>query len=341
MRKKIIFFISLTIILALIVGGYTVFSKIISQQPQEPFKKELVKKGEPPNLTLFYVGEVVGRISPCGWPSNPAGGLARRAYYIEAYRKVFPKSAVLFFDSGNMLEIMNNEAAEVKNEAFIYALNKIGWTAVNISENDIFGGYPKLKPFLQKANFAFLSSNLVYEKSNKPVFVDRLIIKRKLEKVGKIKIGVLSFTRNVATLWDSGGEERIKVADYYEVAKKLVPELRKNVDLLIVLARLEHRDVVRLAQEVKGIDIILATFGGERTIEPLKFNDTLVLFNGGEGKWLGELRLFIDKKKKIASYTNDYIFLTKDCPDDPEIAAFVSDIEKKIGESTKQRVIEH
>jgi len=225
------------------------------------------------------------------------------------------------------MEIMNNEAAEIKNEAFIYGLNKLGWTAVNVSENEMYAGLPKLKPFLQKANFAFLSSNLVYEKSNKPVFNDKLIIKRKLDKVGKIKIGILAFTRMVGSLWDSGSEERIKVSDYYEIANKLVPSLRKDVDLLIVLARLEHRDAVRLAQEVPGIDIILATFGGERSIEPLKFNNTLVLFNGGEGKFLGELRLFIDKNKKISSFKNDYRFLTKDVPDDPDILAFVSNMQ--------------
>ncbi len=237
-----------------------------------------------------------------------------------------------------MMEIMNNEAAEIKNEAFLYTLNKLGWTAVNVSENEMYAGLPKLIPFLQKANFAFLSSNLVYEKSNKPVFNDKLIIKRKLDKVGKIKIGILAFTRIVASLWDSGSEERIKVADYYEIANKIVPTLRKDVDLLIVLARLEHKDVVRLAQEVPGIDIILATFGGERSIEPLKFNNTLVLFNGGEGKFLGELRLFIDKNKKISSFKNDYIFLTKDVPDDPDILTFVSNIEKKIEELNKAKL---
>lgn len=338
--KKLIHFIIPLMILGLIFLGSTTgtFARVISQEKEEVIKKELVKKGESPNLTIFYLGDVIGRISPCGWPSNPAGGLARRANYINEYRKVFPKSAVLLLDTGNMMEIMNNEAAEIKNEAFLYTLNKLGWTAVNVSENEMYAGLPKLIPFLQKANFAFLSSNLVYEKSNKPVFNDKLIIKRKLDKVGKIKIGILAFTRIVASLWDSGSEERIKVADYYELANKIVPTLRKDVDLLIVLARLEHKDAVRLAQEVPGIDIILATFGGERSIEPLKFNNTLVLFNGGEGKFLGELRLFIDKNKKISSFKNDYIFLTKDVPDDPDILTFVSNIEKKIEELNKAKL---
>ncbi len=66
--KKLIHFIIPLMILGLIFLGSTTgtFARVISEEKEEVVKKELVKKGESPNLTIFYLGDVIGRISPCG-----------------------------------------------------------------------------------------------------------------------------------------------------------------------------------------------------------------------------------------------------------------------------------
>jgi len=65
--KKLIFIIPLMIICLILLGSYIgIYARVVLQEKEEPVKKELVKKGESPNLTIFYLGDVVGRISPCG-----------------------------------------------------------------------------------------------------------------------------------------------------------------------------------------------------------------------------------------------------------------------------------
>lgn len=250
---------------------------------------------------------------------------------------------MLQFDTGNLFD-NSADIAELKNDAYVYAFNKIGLTAMNVSEREMFVGIDKLNEFKKKTHFPLLSSNLVYETSKKPVFDQELVLKEKLDGVGTIKIGILAFTKNVpsnvSSTWQTSSGDKIKTDDFMEVAKKMIPDLRKKVDLLIVLARLEHQEAVNLATEIPGIDIILATFGGERSTEPIKIKDTIVFYNGYEGKWLGELRLVIDKKKKMKTFENDFIFLTKDYPEDPEMAQYVSDTQGKIQQSYNKRAEE-
>jgi len=235
----------------------------------------------------------------------------------------------------------NSDIAEIKNDTYSEAFNKLGLTAMNISEREMFVGYEKLNDFKKKAKFNVISSNIVFDASNKPVFATELILKEKVDKIGIVKIGILGFTRAIPSTWQTAAGDKIKTADVIEVAKKMVPELSKKVDLLIVLARLEHQETVNLATEVSGIDVILATYGGERTTaEPFKVKDTLVFYNGYEGKWLGELRLVLDKKKKISASENNYIFFTKEYTDDPEMAKIVNTAQEKISAFYQKRAEE-
>ncbi|OGF68198.1 MAG: hypothetical protein A2Y62_05405 [Candidatus Fischerbacteria bacterium RBG_13_37_8] len=202
----------------------------------------------------------------------------------------------------------------------------------------MFTGIDKVKSYMKNAKYEFLSSNLVNEKSGKPIFKDHVIITEKVDKVGKMKIGVIGFTRYVASMWDVDDGTRIKVADYYiKIAKDLVPTLQKKTDMIIALVHMTQADAQQLAKEVPGIDVILGSYGSERTQTPLKVNNTFIAYSGYQGKGLGEARIFIDKKKKITDFKDDYIILTKDYPDDTEMLAFVNDVQQKAAEYQKQK----
>jgi 2',3'-cyclic-nucleotide 2'-phosphodiesterase (5'-nucleotidase family) len=217
----------------------------------------------------------------------------------------------------------NSETADVKNNAYMEAFNKLNMTAINISEREMYVGYSKILEYQKKAKFDFLAANIVYEKSEKPAFKTHTIIVKNIPTIGKIKIGVIGLTRYVASMWETDKQERLKVTDFVKVTKEIVNKIRKEVDLIIVLAHFDRNDAKYLVEQVPGIDIILASFGSDRTIEPYKINNTEIYYNGFQGRWVGELRIFLDKKKKIKSIINDYIYLDKQYPSDEEMNNFV------------------
>lgn len=258
---------------------------------------------------------------------------------------MFPNSVILQFDTGNLFD--NSDAADVKNEAYMEAFNKFGVNAINISEREMYVGYNRILRYQGKANFDFLAANIVYEKSEKPAFNPYKIIVKAIPKIGKMKIGVIGLTRYVASIWETDKEERLKVTDFVKVTKEIVSNIRNKVDLLIVLGHFDRNDAKYLVEQVSGIDMILASFGADRTIEPYKVNNTDIFYNGFQGRWIGELRIFLDKKKKIASIKNDYIYLDKQYPNDEEMSNFVeitnqkaSDAIIKLRQEQQQKTIE-
>lgn len=244
---------------------------------------------------------------------------------------MFPNSVILQFDTGNLFD--NSDAADVKNEAYMEAFNKFSLNAINISEREMYVGYDRVLKYQEKAKFDFLSANIVYEKSEKPAFKPYTIIVKDIPKIGKMRIGVIGLTRHVASMWGTGKEERLKVMDFVKVSKEIVSKIRNKVDLLIILGHFDKNDARHLVEQVPGIDMILASFGAIRTIEPYKVNNTDIFYNGFQGRWIGELRIFLDKKKKIASIKNDYIYLDKQYPIDEEMNDFVEIANQKASDA--------
>ncbi len=234
----------------------------------------------------------------------------------------------------------NSEAADVKNEAYMEVFNKFGMNAINISEREMYVGYSKILEYQKKAKFDFISANIVYEKSEKPAFKTHTIIEKKIPGIGRFKIGVIGVTRYVAAMWETGKEERLKTTDFVKVTKEIVEKLKGKVDLIIVLAHFDRQDAKHLVEKVPGINIILASFGTDRTIEPYKINDTDIFYNGYQGRWIGELRINLSKKK-IASIKSDYIYLDKQYPNDEEMMNYVEVTNQKVSDAIAKAHQEH
>ncbi|HWC75858.1 MAG TPA: multiheme c-type cytochrome [Blastocatellia bacterium] len=78
-----------------------------------------------------------------------------------------------------------------------------------------------------------------------------------------------------------------------EAVGRIVPEAKRKADLVIVLAHGKLDEIIRLAREVPGIDVILAGTG-DMFNPPLRIGETLVAFSAYETRFLGELRIYRD-----------------------------------------------
>jgi sulfur-oxidizing protein SoxB len=117
-----------------------------------------------------------------------------------------------------------------------------------------------------------------------------------------------------------------------------IDELRqkKNVDLVVLLSHNGFSVDWKLAQRVKGLDVILGGHTHDAIPKVVEVGKTLVIQSGSHGKYLSRLDLDV-RNKRIEGFRYKLIpVLSKYIPEDPAMAAVIRAIraphEKKLGE---------
>ena len=89
----------------------------------------------------------------------------------------------------------------------------------------------------------------------------------------------------------------------------------------MVLSHLGAKEDEKLAEEVKGIDVIVGGHSHTKMKSGRKVGDTIIVQAGAQGKYLGELDLNVDPEtKKIVSHDAHLIpIVAKDIEPDPAV----------------------
>ncbi|HEX8186592.1 MAG TPA: multiheme c-type cytochrome [Blastocatellia bacterium] len=117
-----------------------------------------------------------------------------------------------------------------------------------------------------------------------------------------------------------------KYLDAVEAARRAVPEAKKRSELLVVLANAGTEEAMRIAREVPGIDVIIASNSQGNDLSftpPITVGETLVVFTSYETRMLGELLFYRDGQGKLSTKTR-FITLDETIRDDPAAAQTVS-----------------
>jgi 5'-nucleotidase / UDP-sugar diphosphatase len=135
-----------------------------------------------------------------------------------------------------------------------------------------------------------------------------------------------------------------KIDDPIEVAQRLVPELRKQADLVIGITHIGLDDDKDLAHKVPGIDAIIGAHSHTRL--PVGIYENAFKPGPGDAKgtvivqahqWVGELgRLDLtvtqgrDGRWRVSKFSEELIPITKEIPEDPAVAQVVAGYWNKI-----------
>jgi 2',3'-cyclic-nucleotide 2'-phosphodiesterase (5'-nucleotidase family) len=270
------------------------------------------------------------------------GGLARRVGFTQAFRKAFTNIPVLEVSVGN---IFNDQGITsdppfrdvvVQNDYAMKGYSKYPFDAANVNFNDLRVLYPNFKLGQQKkamTDFPALKSmvagNLmpaVDKKTQAPIqpFIIREIAAPRAPK-GKLRIGITSFSE------PGPGEETGYVwRDPLAAAKEILPKLRKQVDVVIVLAYLPIEQAKQLAQENQDtIDVVVAGHVQPFLLPVEKVGNVNFVVNNYETKFLGELRMYFGKDGE-RWFTNRFITLDDKVPDQPDAAKIAEEAKAAI-----------
>lgn len=262
-------------------------------------------------IAIFYTGGTHAMLYPCDCPREPDGGVARRAALVEKLRAEYPASLLLdagnFFAGGLLDEYTQNTQLDKKRTLVnLESMELAGYDAAAVGDAEFNFGKEFLLESADKSGFPFLSSNISSSK-----FLPALV-----KEVSGVKIGVIGLTLPSAAQ-KAGG---LKFVDITAALAAQTAELRKQgAGVVVVLSSLPERENQRLAENIKGIDIIIEAeaAAGEQGLFA-KTADTLILRASRQGRRLGKL-VFSLKDNKLADFKVEALRLSDKIKDDPRI----------------------
>jgi 2',3'-cyclic-nucleotide 2'-phosphodiesterase (5'-nucleotidase family) len=270
-----------------------------------------VSSGFAAPLSIIYTNNLEGYVNTCGCAVNPGGGVKRRLNW---FKKTNPSpDTTLYLDSGDTLSSVDSfmdyekDKANMAADIILKHFKLMNIDAFTPGEKDLA---LDLETLVKTYKTPLLISNSGKKGLNKAI---------KIVRAG-YKIGILGVLSP-----ELAKSKSLKLGPIIPSLKKILPELKKSSDIIILLAHCGEDELKKISKEIKGIDIILSAHIQEQLTEPGKVNNTLILrmLNGGDS--IGMLDFNKNKKGRI-EYKNNVFFLGSEYNQDNELIA--NDIQK-------------
>jgi hypothetical protein len=302
-------------------------------------------------LALDFSADLDGDLENCGCRHRPMGGLVWRAGYASLFAKATSGQVPLLqVDAGHSLSAVAGpnglgEEARVRDDYMLRAFESLHVTAANASYRDVAYLAIRMRSEDYEKNVkqfpaleSFVSANLTPVDAAVRPFKPYVIREVQGARLGPspVRVGFLGVTE--APVLNGQLAERLgayRISDPVEAAKKLVPELRKKCDLVVVLAYVDRNVAKRIAAEAPGVDLVLA--GHQFPIYNVvdEANGTVVAYASNQTKWLGEIRLYrsADSKSMMPRYEHRDVPLDAAIPDDPAAVRLVEQSRAEIAKA--------
>jgi len=288
-------------------------------------------KGKTYKITILHTNDHHGRF----WHNQDGEyGMAARATLIKELREEIKKEGgySLLLSAGDINTGVPHSDLQYAEPDF-KGMSLLGYDAMAVGNHEFDNPLDKLFQQQRWSNFPFLSANIYYKDSDKRVFDSH-----HTWTFDDLKITVFGLTTEDTPLKTNAvNTASLKFTPSVEEAKKIVPKLRKETDLLIALTHTGHYvdaqhganapGDVTLARQVSGIDLIVGGHTQKPLFKPDIQNDTIIVQAYEWGKYVGRVDLeFLDGKISLKSYELIPVNLkssARKIPEDRRIKAFL------------------
>ena len=241
-------------------------------------------------ITILHTNDLHGSVMPL----ECKGGLARIATLIRQIRADMPN--VLLLDAGDIIHGTPEDYFS-GGRATISAMNATGYNIAVTGNHDYDFGLDTLQCVTSSACFPFLAANVHAASGGQWDSVGQY----KVFNVDGIRIGVLGLTTmETVTLHWPGSIKDITVDDPIATAEALVPKVKSESDVLVVLSHLGIDKDYVLAKTVPGIDFIIGSHTHTVLNKLRRVGNTLIAQTGAYGKELGRIDFIVGQDEKGA-----------------------------------------
>ena len=296
----------------------------------------------PADLRVIYESDTRAYYRPCGCNANSAGGLARRAALFADLRK--EPTPLLVCSAGDFYgtaDVFN----ESKSRFVARMMGELGYDAIGLGEMDLNFGLNTLVADVRDHELPVVCANLVAKeriRAQGPAAktADRLgtafapyrIVTKAGARVGFV--GLISPSVREQPKADdktaTPDAAVYEIKDPLEIAKSVVPELRPQCDVLVLLAHMGEDEATTLVTAVPGIDLVVLGHDPQgRPITPRKIGSTTVLRAAHQGQNIGELSVKLGPDHHIADIFNRLHVMGASYRDDPVMAKRVEQFDEE------------
>ncbi len=215
---------------------------------------------------------------------------------------------------------------EQRAELILAGMLSMGYDAMTLGENDLAA--PDIIANAVANGLPVVSANVRYPEGQGPSIVPYVL---KAAGGGQVAItGVLgaSALRQHPPAQEPGGMPLPTIEDEVIALRALMPEMRSQADLVIVLAHTGNEPARDLAEQVPGIDVMVVGHGGTMSPSPIRSGGAYLAQAGRNGENMGDLAVTFGpagnpSASRVKEVTGKVTAITKDLADEPAVKAMV------------------
>ncbi len=271
------------------------------------------------DVILISFGSLQGDVDVCGCHLGPKGGLSRRALWLDSVAK--EQGPYVQLDLGDFSSTDDYTADQ--DTRFVWKMMerlKVDATAIGPRE---LTEWSVVKGFVAKGTIPFVCSNVSLFRGGQPepIGETRHILQYQGVRIALFSLMGMEQFQSVPV--DSGA--RFTIADPFETARRMVPELRREADLVILMSQMSTAATDSLVRSVPGIDVALYGHDAPFDNSPSRVGQTIANRTGIGGQYAGKLVVTVDPSGRVKSFGSANRAMDKAMPQDPEIARLVTE----------------
>lgn len=303
------------------------------------------------SLTILFTNDIHDNLLPFSYPDPPndnlgyskmpfikdIGGLARIATLGKRVKAETHGNALLV-DVGDLLE-GGFFTIEYDGEADFAVLSTAGYDAMTFGNHEFTTTIAQLKHNIGIATFPIVCANVVDKQTR-----ELIVPPYKILDIQGLKVAVLGVTTHEGISEVKAVKEGLDPLNPIETAKKYVPTLRDQADIIIVLDHEHPPQNKELVQALPDIDVILGGHAHARQETPILLDTgqkpaafsvggTVFGYTYQSGGEVGRIDLRLRKngeRFEIMSFKGSLIPVNSEIPDDPETAKVIDKYYKPI-----------
>jgi 2',3'-cyclic-nucleotide 2'-phosphodiesterase (5'-nucleotidase family) len=341
--------VAVALVLAVGAGPACSYAKETSPPPRS-------KSSVLDSLVVFHTNDTHAQLMPYTLKGGPpAGGAAARAALIGRVRGS-DRARTLLLDAGDVFQ-GTPYFTFYRGRPDYTLMTRMGYDAGILGNHDLDDGPAAWRRAASEARFPLLSANLYGAAESTWALGDSVSAEdqKGARWVGRTKVPaearlryltrrfkVLTLpsglrvalfglvTADVATIVAVRPNGGVAVGDPVTVAKKLVPELRRQADVVIAVTHLGVEQDRKLAERVPGIDLIVGGHSHTPLQKPILvhnatpngYDGTVIVQAGSRGVWLGRTVLYLNGRT-LTRYAGSLLPVNPADGEDASVLAFL------------------
>jgi 2',3'-cyclic-nucleotide 2'-phosphodiesterase (5'-nucleotidase family) len=182
-------------------------------------------------------------------------------------------------------------------------MEKLGYDVVTPGPNEMRAGLEPLKNLTDGSSIQVISANIT-DKAGNLIWPDHTLIER-----GGVTFGVTGVTDQAFYTYNltKGAQDRDEFAfrNIKESLDAVLPGLRAQSDVVVLLLHTGYGDARRLLDEVSGVDVVVIGHAPVYKFSPDRQGEALVVQSGTRGQYLSCLELNLNDAGQIEDYRGE------------------------------------